>query len=259
MTHSEQTIALATPLGMREAVVRLPGMAAARGGLLITLGGPMRQMLDQAGYRRVADVLLAAGHVVASIDLPRHGRDERADQKGLAGMAAAMAQGVDVFAELRQVAGALIDHALAQGWGAAGRVVLFGVSRGGLSALHVMAGDRRVAAASVHAPVTHLPALREFAALEGDPLVMRSSALALAPSLADRPVQVMIGRTDPRVSELRCMEFVLALHALSPRVPPELVTGPGQTHGDASFDTEAAYQAAAVFLLRQLCPLTVSH
>jgi dienelactone hydrolase len=256
---SDLTVAFSTPLGERLASVRMPPHPCPKPGLLITLGGPRQQMMEQPQYRMIGDILSAAGYVVASIDLPRHGADARPDERELKGMGIALGKGEDVFAEFRQLGRALVDHAIAQSWCRPGRIVVFGVSRGGLSGLHLMAHDERIDAAAIHAPVTHLPTLREFADQEGQDLAMNNSALALVPRLVDRAVFVSIGRTDPRISELKCMEFVLALQSESVNLPPELYAAPGETHGKGTCDTESAYHAAAAFLLRRLAEAGRRH
>ena len=205
--------------------------------------------LDEPPYRIVPDAFLATGHRVASFDLPCHGELAAEGIEGLTGMAAAVARGVDVFDEIRQTGAGLVDLCLERGLAPGEAVALNGTSRGGLAALHVMAADRRVLACAVHAPVTYLPRLSEFARLAGNPIVARASAAALIPQLADRPVFIAIGQTDPRVGADHCLAFHAALRGASPSRPPVLFTAPGASHGEG-YPYELGYQAAAAFLLR---------
>ena len=233
----------------RPALVHTPRLLCQHPALLITLTGSRQEALEHRDYRMVADIFLAAGHRAASFDLPNHG--ERVDRygEGLAGMAAAAAAGVDVFADLQATGRALLDRCIELGLARAGGIVLNGVSRGGLAALHVMAADTRVLACAIHAPVTHLPALREFAALPDNPIVRRANAGALTDRLADRPVFIAIGAEDPRVGAAHAFEFHARLQALAQAYPPELFVAPGISHG-ATYPEEIGFYAAAGFLLR---------
>ena len=233
----------------RTALLRTPPEPARRPSLLIDLCGTKESALDESPYNIVPGIFLAAGHCVASFDLPRHGERADAFGEGLMGMAAAIAAGIDVFADVAATGRALIDHCVARGLSLQGAVVMNGTSRGGLSAMHVMAADPRVAACAVHAPVTDLPTLREFAALKGNPIIGRSNAMALADRLADRPLFIAIGSSDPRVDANRCREFHAAVVAASVRPRAELFITEGASHADG-FDDQPGYHAAAAFLLR---------
>jgi len=251
MPFADEVFTVRAPMGQRKILLRTPERLAAHPSLLITLGGPCQRMIDDADYRTVSDIFLAAGHRVASFDLPNHG--ERVDEhgEGLPGMAKAIESGSDVFGDIRDTGRALIDHAVTQGWTRADEVMLLGVSRGGLSAMHIMAGDERVGAAAVLAPVTHLPALNAFAHLEGNPIIAQSNADALVDRLADRWLLVSNGETDPVVDERACFAFYSRLVANSTSRLPELYTAPGQSHG-TTYVEHIAYQVAASFLLTKL-------
>ncbi len=237
-----------TVLGQpRAAVVRTPAEPVAGGVLLINLAMDSDINLNRHPYRLVPQIFLAAGHRVATFDMPCHGADRRGDLEGLTGMAAACAAGEDVFARLRATATALIDACVARGWARPGRVVAAGTSRGGHAALHLLAGDARVLAAAALAPVTELPVLREFAGLADHPIVQRGNAAALVPQLADRHVFLVMGETDPRVDAARCADLHARLCAASRTVPPVLYSLPGATHGDAVL--EPGYHAMAAWLL----------
>jgi hypothetical protein len=159
-----------------------------RSGIVICLAGTRHsRFVDKDGASIVAETLLACGHPVISFDLPNHGEYADAHGEGLNGMAAAVAAGHDVFEGIRAVGSAAIDWARSQDWGAGSDAMVDGVSRGGHAALHLMAADSRVIAGAIHAPVTHLPALREYSALASHPIIQRANAESLIDKLADRP------------------------------------------------------------------------
>lgn len=256
MTIDEREFGLRIEGEERMVLVRTPERPAARPAFLICLAMDRKTTLDGDYYRIVPDVFLAAGHRVAAFDMPYHG--ERADGygQGLAGMAAAIAAGIDVFEDIRACGRALAGWAVGEGLCRESDVVVSGTSRGGLAALHVMSADGRIAAGAAVCPVTHLPALSEFAGLAGNPLVERSNAEALAALLADRPVFLAMGVEDPRVDAGRCFRLHAQLNALSRCRKPVLFTAPGESHGAATFPGEAAHFAAAAFLLGEVADLS---
>lgn len=175
--------------------VRRPGQAGASPALLINLASDRHTTLDVAPYRFASDLFLAAGHVAASFDLPNHG--DLADEygEGLEGIAAAMAAGHDPFMLVAEAGGAVIDACVREGLVREGRVFAYGTSRGGLSALHLTAADARVCAVAVIAPVTHLPALREFASLSGSPIALGAGRATPCPFNSGRKQCPTTGRT----------------------------------------------------------------
>jgi dienelactone hydrolase len=181
--------------------------------LLVNIYTDARSALTQPQAAAAPQAFLGAGHAVATMDLPNHGALVDDFGQGLVGMAGALAAGVDVFASLRARGRAAVDACLARGVGRPGRVYTAGASRGGLAALHLLAGDQRVAAAALTCPVTYLPALREFAAQTGAPLAERNSARSLVPQIGGRPIWIAINRDDRRVSTERCREFFAELRA----------------------------------------------
>ena len=248
--HSEQELELQVQGQVRRCLLRTPERVSQRPALLINLASDRRAAIDGEWFNIVPNVFLAAGHRVAAFDLPCHGELAESGVEGLAGMAAAVARGVDVFAEIAATGAALIDACLERGYAAEPWIVVAGTSRGGLSALHVAAAEPRVLACAVFSPVTRLAAVSEFAALGDHPIVQRSDATALVPALAGRAVFAAMGETDPRVDAASCEAFCRALAAASPERPPATFTLGGETHGDTAFPG-AAYMAGAAFLLRQ--------
>jgi len=233
--------------GTHKALVRAPARPDRRAALLITLCGTRQDSLNHADHRRVADIFTAAGHNVTSVDLPNHGDLVDAYGTDLPGMAAAMEDGHDVFAQAGRIGHALIDAALQEGMGANG-VVVFGTSRGGLAALHIMGNDARVTACAVNAPLTYVPAPSELSHLADNPTVQGANALALVPRLRNRAIFMAIGMCDPRVGAEHCFEFHAALCAASASIEPVLFITPEASH-DAWYPGDTACQAAAAFLL----------
>lgn len=247
-TDTELTLNL--PFGERRALLRAPKTLAQTPFLLINLAADRFTSLNEPPYNLIPTLFLAAGHRVASVDLPFHGELANEMGEGLRGMAAAMAAGENPFGALRVTARALIDACLAQGLATAGRIVAAGTSRGGLSALHVMAEDARVLAGAAMVPVTDLPVPIEFRALAGTPIIARSNAEALIPALANRPVFITIGEKDERVSADACFAFYGKLLAAAHDVQPVLRVFPGATH-TGSFPYQPMYWCGAAYLLTQ--------
>jgi len=229
-------------------LVRTAIPLADRPALLIHLGGDRRSVMGTFPHRLVPDAFVAAGHRVVSFDLPNHGDLIDRFGEGLPGMVAAIRAGEDVFARIAAIGRAVVDLALARGWASPDRLAVCGISRGALAAMHVMAADRRVRAGAFLAPVTHIPAVSEFAALADRPIIERANAVALVARLADRPIYLSIGRADERVSTARCVEFHEALRRRSTLHPPVLATWPTEGHSLP----DQGYADGAAFLLEAL-------
>lgn len=213
--YIDEELVMAVGGQRRTALVRTPDRVTPGGVLCLNLAMDRAFTLDTAPYNIVTDIFLAAG--------------------------------VDIFADLAMTARVMLDECIRRGWARAGRVVVCGTSRGGHAALCLLAADARLLAAAVHAPVTDLPALQEFAELADNPIVRHWTAPALALQLADRPVFLHIGEEDPRVNAASCFDLHARLTAASRVLPPTLYTLPGSTHGAAFL--EPGYHAAAAFLL----------
>jgi poly(3-hydroxybutyrate) depolymerase len=210
----------------------LPERRAADSALLINLAGDARSALTQHPYSVAPLAFLAAGHAAVSLDLPGHGDWIDRFGTGLDGIAASLAAGVDAFAALRAHVRAAVDACLTRDLGRPGRIFISGTSRGGLAALHAMAEDDRIAAGALNAPVTHLPALREFAPHATTPLVVESSAMALVPRVMRRPVWIGINRDDPRVSTTDCRAFFAALRAARTAADTRVAEEPREVRDD---------------------------
>ena len=150
-------------------------------------------------------------------------------------MAKAIAAGVDVCGNIQDTGRVLISRCIDEGRIGPHAVLVHGTSRGGLAAFHVAAADRRVLAVAAQVPVTHIPALEEFAHLDGNEIIEHANAAALIPRLADRPVFVAVGAVDTRVGEQHCFDFCAALDAAS-NATTSLFTAPGRSHGGGDPD-----------------------
>lgn len=249
-SFTEQEIELEVAGMSRKALVRTPPRLSRRPALVIALAVDRHATLNGEWFNIVPNIFLAAGHRVASFDMPYHGELALPDAEGLVAMAQAISRGEDCFTEVRAVGKALIDYCLERGLASEERIVLNGTSRGGLASLHLMAAEPRVLACAVHAPVTDLTTLVEFRAVASHPMTGRMAAAALVPQLVDRPVFITIGTRDPRVSTERCLEFYALLAAGCRKVEPVLFMSEGESHGNTCFPG-AGYDAAAAFLLQQ--------
>jgi esterase FrsA len=232
-------------LGDAIAYARIPDTLAARPALLIHLTLTAAQGLELDPFAIVPRAFLAAGHCVASFDLPNHGRMVDRYGEGLTGMASAFADGCNVFLPAVSTGSALID-AYRQRISPSGSILVSGISRGALVALHLAASDSRFEAAAAFAPVTDLRALHEFDSLADAPIVDDVSALALAPRLSNLPILLTINQTDDRVSTSACVEFFDALKGSAPRDDlHEMWIDPGSGHSVA----DSTYIAGAKWLL----------
>lgn len=222
-----------------------PEKLADNPAVIINIAGTIEQMLEKNPYCKTGEAFLEAGYYAATFDLPNHG--ELTDDYGpsLIGIAAAMRDGVNKFDHIAQMGRATIDLLLERGLVAADRFYVAGTSRGALSALHVTAADKRIQACAGIAPVTYLPALREWHDDEDLPMAQQASAMGLLDKVADRPLWFAINRIDDRVSTERCTEFVEAVRAAGGSA--ELTYLEAEGHGLA----EHCYYDAGVWLLEK--------
>jgi hypothetical protein len=202
LPSSQLTYTLHTPTDARRA--SLPA-------LLLTFSSTRQASFHESPYDLPAKVFAAAGHYVASFDLPNHGEQINQYGQGIVGMCAALRAGADPFAQFVAHGQAVLDDCLRQGIGSSGHSFACGVSRAGYCALRLAAADPRIAGVAGLAPVTDWRVLTEFAEVCDHPEV---AALALdrwAGSLANRAVFLTIGNHDTRVSTACCVRFGLGL------------------------------------------------
>jgi dienelactone hydrolase len=254
--HAFATRELAVQVGERTIQTRLlsPERLAPRPMLLLSLTSDRHTALQVQPYCIGAMTFVAAGHRALSFDLPNHG--ERVDNhgEGIRGWRNAWVDGTNPFAAFLEEASAVITRCLQEGWTEAGRVVAYGVSRGGYLALRLLAHDSRVGAAAAIAPVTDWRDLTEFAAERtredlGD---LRLSQYAAA--LAGKRVFLVIGNADDRVSTRSCSRLFIDL--LEANARRGQTSFPGEFHCAAMSEPghvvdDSWRQAAAEFLLKE--------
>lgn len=167
---------------------------------LFILASSIEETLGNDYFRQAGTALARYGYVCVAIDLPSHGREQRAGEPpGLDGWRWRLDRGEDIVASNNRRLSAVLDHLIAEGRADPARVAACGTSRGGFLAMHFAAVDPRVRAVAAYAPVTDLASLREFRGAEDDPLVSSLALLRRNEDLAHRAVWIIIGDRDERV------------------------------------------------------------
>ncbi len=185
---------------------------------LFILSGEAEKTLSSPYFRQCGNALAAQGYRCISIDLPCHGkRCEDAAQSGLAGWRLLTESGTDFVAPTNKRLSQVLDHLVATGRSDPRRVAVCGTSRGGFLALHFAAHDERVGAVAAFAPVTDLLALREFNGAEKNVVAERLGIENVADQLAGRPVWIVIGDRDARVSTRSSMDTAATIAEASVR------------------------------------------
>lgn len=169
--------------------------------ILFALGGTIESILNSAYFRQCGNELADSGYLTVSIDIPCHGEQcPKGQPCGLGGWSYRAAKGEDFVAESNKRLSSVLDHLIKTGVADPERIVSSGTSRGGFLAIHFAAFDKRVKCALGFAPVTDLAALSEFRKTKEHPLVKKLSLAEQADNLAGRPVWIIIGDQDERVS-----------------------------------------------------------
>jgi dienelactone hydrolase len=204
------------PVGDGEVAMRLgrPAVPALRPGLLLNLAGDHATQLQTHPYDIPVRAFLAAGHAVASVEMPGHGdRLRPGDPAGIACFAAGAARGEDVLGRFVADLGRAIDGCIAAGLVSPGAVFAAGTSRGGYVALRLAAECSHLAGVAAYAPVTDWRVLSEFAAVSQRPEVAAMALVHWAPRLAGRPIWIGMGNRDTRVGTTQCLGFAAAVAA----------------------------------------------
>jgi dienelactone hydrolase len=190
--------------------------AAKSAPTLFMLAGTIESTLEKPYFRQCGNELAELGYVVVSIDIPCHGTQAAAgDCSGLGGWGHRVGRNEDFVAECNIRLSRVLDHLIDTGLTDPDRVAIGGTSRGGFLAIHFAAHDSRVKCAAAFAPVTDLAALSEFRDLQEHPFVQQLSLENQAEKLAGRPVWIVIGDRDERVSTQRSIDLATRLSAIA--------------------------------------------
>jgi len=182
---------------------------------LIILAGTIDSTLEKPYFRQCGNDLAKHGYLCVSIDIPCHGVHSFKDRSGLAGWSQHAIHNEDFVAQNNTRLSAVVDHLIETDRTDPDRIAVCGTSRGGFLALHFAAHDERIKAVAAFAPVTDLAALSEFRDHTEHPEVKRLSVINQADKLAGRPVWIVIGDQDERVSSQRAIELAVAMTAES--------------------------------------------
>lgn len=176
--------------------------------VLFVLAGTIDDTLGSPYFRQCGSELATHGFVLASIDLPCHGRQSRdGERSGLAGWSDRAAGNDNFVSECNDRLSNVLDHLIQTGIADPNRIAACGTSRGGFAAIQFAAHDCRIRCVAAFAPVTNLAAISEFSGREDLSLVRQLSLKNCADQLAGRPVWVIIGDRDDRVSTDDAIEF----------------------------------------------------
>ena len=203
---------------------------------------------ESPSYGLTCKAFLASGHRVVGYELPNHGsRIGDWPRQEIGGMCDAFVAGSDPFAMVVQDGRAMVDTIIERGWAPANHIFIAGCSRGGYCALRMMAGDSRIRAGQMDAPVTDWRALTEFADFRDREDVAGLALKHYVADLVGRPIWTGIGNCDNRVSTACYWEFCLAMGGeqekrgmTESRFVSQVVEAPG--HG---FPVQAREQGAA--------------
>lgn len=184
---------------------------AAPAPTLFVFGADMRNSLIGEDVNHMGRLLLPHGYLCASIDMPCHGFDTRAGEKGgdLTGWKDRVVKGENIVEVFNKQFSHVLDYLVAEKYTDPAEVAVSGTSRGGFFAFHVGAADPRVKQVIAYAPVTHLPALAEFAGAEKNELALALSPIHVADKLVGKPLWITIGNDDGRVSTQDCIDLSL--------------------------------------------------
>ena len=215
----------------------------------LLLSGRGDEALTLPGFAPVADVLVAAGWLTVSLDLPAHGADTRPGENavnGFDGWGQRIAAGENLADAFGATVGRLLDALTRDQWTDPRRIAIGGVSRGGFLAAHAAARDRRIRAVALLAPVTDLAVVAELQHLAASPLLQALSLTRAAPRIAPTPVWLRISDHDDRVGTAAALAFADALRQGGGPIVLEVVPGPGHALPAGSPEAAAQWLTAQV-------------
>ena len=175
---------------------------AAPAPTIFVFGGDMRNSLIQEDGNRLGRILIPHGYFCVSLDIPCHGTDVRPGEKSgdLTGWKDRVVKGENIVAQFTERFSKVLDHLIEEKYTDPTQIAVSGTSRGGFAAIHAGAADPRVKQIIAFAPVTHLPALAEFKGAETNELALSLTPIHVAGKLVGKPLMIIIGNQDLRVS-----------------------------------------------------------
>lgn len=184
---------------------------------LFVFGADMRNSLLNDDVNRLGHLLSTRGYLCVSLDIPCHGTDTRPGEKSgdLAEWKNRVINGENIAAQFASQVSQVLDYLIAEKYTDPSEVAVSGTSRGGFAAFHCAAADERFKQVVAFAPVTHLAALAEFAGAEDHELVKALNPIHVAPRLVGRPIWIVIGNDDQRVSTNDCLLLAQEIVKLS--------------------------------------------
>ena len=183
---------------------------------LIVLSGACDETLTSAYFLQGGVPLLKQGYLCVSLDLPCHGQDQMSGEPaGIAGWRHRLEAGQDLMADLNQRTTKMLDYLVANGYTDVEKIAVTGTSRGGFSALHVSAHDKRIQCVAAMAPVTDLFVVTEFKGMTHPERAAAMSVSNLAGELANRHVWLVMGDRDERVGTDNMIAFGRKLSAVA--------------------------------------------
>jgi dienelactone hydrolase len=223
---------------------------------LFILASSIEETLGDQYFRQAGTELARRGYVCVAIDLPSHGREQRAGEPpGLEGWRWRLDRAEDIAAANNRRLAAVLDHLIAEGQADPARVAVCGTSRGGFLAMHFAASDPRVRAVASYAPVTDLASLREFRGAEEDRLVASLALVRRKEELARRAVWIVIGDRDERVDTDKAVALArqITSSALALGLDAKVdLHVPSEHRGHTT--PEGAVEASVEWIHRQLNP-----
>ena len=203
------------------------------------------ETLTHEMYGSSPRILHARGWNVVALDLPCHGADHReGERQQLEGWRDRVEKGENIVTDWQRRVNDVLDHLIASGAADPERIYAEGTSRGGYMACQTAAANPKIRAVAAYAPVTELPALREFEGLDADPFTRQLDLQNSAAALCNRPLWIIIGNADDRVGTDRAIAFARRVAAAAqqqdraPDVTLQVIPVPG--HGSRLEWHEAA-------------------
>lgn len=174
---------------------------------LFVFGADMRSSLTGEDVNKLGRLLMPHGYLCVSLDIPCHGGDVRPGEEhaGIGGWKDRIVQGENIVEEFTGRVSKVLDYLIAEKYADPDQIAVSGTSRGGFCAIHAAAADPRIKQVIGFAPVTHLPALSEFKGAETHPDVLALSPIHVADKLVGKPLLLIIGNDDQRVSTEACL------------------------------------------------------